>query len=378
MDSNRKIIHIDMDAFFASVEQLDNPELRGKPVIVGGRPDSRGVVAACSYEARRYGIHSAMPCSRAYSLCPHALFIRPRMARYREFSAMIMGIFTQYTDLIEPLSLDEAFLDITENKIGQISATLIAQDICKKIYEEIGLTASAGVSSNKFIAKIASDLNKPNGISVIKPRDIPKFIDNLPIGKFFGVGKVTAAKMIRLGIKNGADLKNRSLEDLVHHFGKHGFFYFDIARGRDHRPVCSKRERKSIGAERTLKKDIADIDEVVDILHEISQRITDSLAAKKFSCRTVTLKVRYSDFTTITRSHTFKEPISHYEDFFLPVPRLLDATEAGYRKVRLLGLSASNLIPAGRRVPRQLPLPFMARESAAKSVVSSFQSETND
>lgn len=351
-----------MDAFFASVEQLDNPQLRGKPVIVGGRPDSRGVVAACSYEARRYGIHSAMPCSRAYALCSHALFIRPRMERYRSFSARIMDIFTQYTDLIEPLSLDEAFLDITENKTGQHSATLLAHEICRRIYEETGLTASAGVSSNKFIAKIASDLRKPNGITVIEPHEIPDFIDKLPIKKFFGVGKVTAAKMMRLGIRNGADLKARTLENLVHHFGKHGFFYYDIARGRDARPVCPARTRKSIGAERTLKQDIANIDEIVDILREISHRIADSLVAKKLSCRTVTLKVRYSDFSTITRSHTLKEPISYQADIFLPVPQLLDSTEAGYRKVRLLGLSASNLVPADRRRPRQLPLPFLSAD----------------
>lgn len=347
-----------MDAFFASVEQLDNPELKGKPVIVGGRPDSRGVVAACSYEARSYGIHSAMPCSRAYTLCPHALFIRPRMDRYRHVSSQIMNIFKHYTDLIEPLSVDEAFLDITENKIGQSSATLLAGEICRRIFEETGLTASAGVSSNKFIAKIASDLNKPNGITVIKPHEIPEFIDKLPIQKFFGVGKVTATKMTRLGIRNGADLKARSLEDLVHHFGKHGFFYYDIARGKDKRPVCPKRTRKSIGAERTLREDISNIDEVVDILFDISHRITNSLVAKKLSCRTITLKVRYSDFSTITRSHTFKEPISHQADLFLPVPRLLDSTEAGYRKVRLLGLSASNLVPVDHRRPRQLPLPF--------------------
>ena len=358
MESNRKIVHIDMDAFFASVEQLDNPELRGKPVIVGGRPDSRGVVAACSYEARYYGIHSAMPCSRAYALCSHAIFIRPRMERYRELSARIMKIFKQYTDIIEPLSLDEAFLDITENKKRQCSATLLAREICKKIYDETGLTASAGVSSNKFIAKIASDLHKPNGITVIEPKEIPKFINDLPIEKFFGVGKVTAARMIRLGIKNGADLKAQTLEYLVHNFGKHGFFYYDIARGRDTRPVCPSRTRKSIGAERTLREDITNIDEVVDILHDISARVANSLESKKLSCRTVTLKVRYSDFSTITRSHTFKDPVSNQLDLFAPVPRLLDSTEAGYRKVRLLGLSASNLVPVDQRRPRQLPLPF--------------------
>ena len=359
MNSNRKIIHIDMDAFYASVEQLDNPELRGKPVVVGGRPDSRGVVAACSYEARKYGIHSAMPCSRAYNLCSHALFIRPRMERYREISAQIMEIFSDYTDIIEPLSLDEAFLDITVNKTGQNSATIIAENIRRKIRNRTGLTASAGVSCNKFVAKIASDINKPDGITVIEPAEIPDFLASLPIGKFFGVGKVTEKKMLSLGIRSGADLKSYSREELIDYFGKHGLFYYNIVRGKDPRPVRSERVRKSIGAETTLKEDIDNIDDIFDILKNVSQKVAASMQAKNCGCRTITLKVRYSDFSTVTRSVTSRKTICKYEDILLHIPRLLDATEAGYRKVRLLGLSASNLLHENQRVPRQLPLPFL-------------------
>ena len=358
MNSNRKIIHIDMDAFYASIEQLDNAELKGKPVIVGGRPDSRGVVAACSYEARRFGVHSAMPCSRAYFLCPQANFVRPRMDRYKELSSTIMDIFKRYTDIVEPLSLDEAFLDISNNKMAEPSATILANEIRKTILTETGLTASAGVSCNKFVAKIASDINKPNGMCVIKPEEIPDFLANLPIGKFFGVGKVTERKMKSLGIKTGRDLKSHTREELVEHFGKSGLFYYDIVRGKDLRPVTAKRIRKSIGAERTLKEDIDNIDEIVAILEQMSIRISESLQKRNSNCRTITLKVRYSDFSTVTRSFTSKSPLLHQDEIFSLVPRLLDATEAGYRKVRLLGLSASNLNVLNNKWPRQLPLPF--------------------
>jgi len=347
-----------MDAFYASVEQHDNPSLKNKPVIVGGRPDSRGVVAACSYEARSYGIHSAMPCSRAYKRCPHAHFIRPRMSRYREISLQIHTIFKQYTDLVEPLSLDEAFLDITTNHKDQDSATIIARQICAQIFEETGLTASAGVSCNKFVAKVASDLNKPNGISVIRPHEIPTFLSSLPIGKFFGVGKVTEKKMISLGIRTGADLKSHSREQLIDYFGKQGLFYYNIVRGKDQRPVKPERVRKSIGAERTLKTDTDDIDEILDILNEISSRISASLASKQTGFRTLTMKIRYSDFTTVTRSITVRDTIVHNDAIIKLIPRLLDATEAGYRDVRLVGLSASNLVALDEPSPRQLELPF--------------------
>ena len=347
-----------MDAFYASVEQLDNPELRNRPVIVGGQPDSRGVVAACSYEAREFGIHSAMPCFRAFRRCPHAHFIRPRMTRYREISARIGHIFKQYTDIVELLSLDEAFLDITINHKNQKSATILARQICAQIHEETGLTASAGVSCNKFVAKIASDLNKPAGITVIKPEEIPGFLASLPIGKFYGVGKVTEGKMKALGIRTGADLRSRTREQLVESFGKQGQFYYDIVRGRDSRPVKPSRVRKSIGAETTLKTDTKNIDEVLDISAALAGRVAESLAAKNSGFMTLTLKIRYADFTTVTRSVTTKTVMAHRSDILRLVPRLLDATEAGYRKVRLIGLSVSHLVTRQTSSPRQLLLPF--------------------
>jgi DNA polymerase-4 len=354
-----------MDAFYASVEQHDNPELKGKPVIVGGRPDSRGVVAACSYEARTFGIHSAMPCSRAYHLCPQAIFIRPRLDRYREISGRIMAIFRQYTDKIEPLSLDEAFLDLTENKKGLSSATLLASDICKRILHETGLTASAGVSCNKFVAKIASDLNKPNGISVIKPEEILGFLATLPIGKFYGVGAVTEKKMRSLGINSGSDLRNWSLERLVEQFGKHGIFYYNIVRGRDNREVQSTRVRKSLGSEQTLSEDTQDLQQIRDILSRLATKIGGQLENKNTAGHTVTLKVRYSDFTTITRSLTNPAPFRNGSDIEAVLESLLARTEAGLRQVRLLGISLSNLVPADQHMTRQLPLPFPVSDQSS-------------
>jgi DNA polymerase-4 len=274
MTDHRKIIHIDMDAFYASVEQLDNPELAGKPVIVGGRPDSRGVVAACSYEARRFGIRSAMPCAHAYKRCPEAIFVRPRMARYKEISEQIMRIFLRYTDLVEPMSLDEAYLDVTSNIKQQPSATLLAREICQAILDETGLTASAGVSCNKFVANIASDLNKPNGISVIEPDRVQDFLATLPIGKFHGIGKVTEARMLQLNIRTGADLRNCSRIELAEYFGKNGNFYYDIVRGRDPRPVRTSRVRKSVGSERTLKEDTTDMDEISALLESLVGQVS--------------------------------------------------------------------------------------------------------
>ncbi len=344
-----------MDAFYASVEQQDDPKLKGKPVIVGGSPDSRGVVAACSYEARAFGIHSAMPSKHAFKRCPQAVFIRPRMNRYREISAIIMSILHRFTDIIEPLSLDEAYLDITENKQP---ATTVAQQIRRSIFEETGLTASAGVSSNKFVAKIASDLNKPDGISVIRPERIPAFLATLPVGKFHGIGKVTEKKMHSLGIRNGADLRTYSRGKLIEHFGKRGHFYFDIVRGKDNREVQPERIRKSIGTERTLDKDTDTIDDIIALLQTISERLSSALAQQKRSGRTITLKIRYDDFTTITRSFTRKTPPSNSADIFTSVPRLLRTTEAGSRKIRLIGLSVSNLSSSEDRFPRQRSLPF--------------------
>ncbi len=347
-----------MDAFYASVEQLDNPELAGKPVIVGGRPDSRGVVAACSYEARRFGIRSAMPCAHAYKRCPDAVFIRPRMARYKEISQQIMKIFMEFTDVVEPMSLDEAYLDVTTNKKGQSSATLLAQQICKAIFSETGLTASAGVSCNKFVAKVASDMHKPNGITVIKADQIEEFLAGLPIGKFHGIGRVTEKKMEQLNIRNGRDLRSCSREQLAHYFGKNGDFFYNIVRGIDQRPVQTSRIRKSVGTERTLKEDTVDTAQIHDILVSLVANVCKVLQHKESLCKTVTVKVRYSDFTTITRSVSTKAPTSDSDELLGHIPALLKKTEIGSRAVRLLGVSASNLVSNSDLRPRQLPLPF--------------------
>jgi DNA polymerase-4 len=364
MQPTRKIIHIDMDAFYASVEQRDRAELRGQPVIVGGDPKSRGVVAACSYEAREFGIHSAMASSTAYRLCPDAVFIRPRFDVYRAVSSEIRKIFCEYTDLVEPLSLDEAFLDVTENYMNMASATLIAREIKKKIFNRTGkLTASAGVSFNKFIAKVASDMNKPDGITVITPDMADEFIDELPIRKFFGVGKVTEEKMLNVGIKTGADLKRYKKEQLVQMFGKSGSYFYNIAHGMDDRPVEPNRIRKSIGKETTFIEDIDDTNQMVEILENIADRLENSLIKHEAKGRTITLKLKYFDFHSITRSVTIDGPADSAAVIMEYVRPLLSKTEAGKKKVRLLGISISNFDDqetgcANVCKYRQLPLPF--------------------
>ncbi len=360
---NRKIIHIDMDAFFASVEQRDAPHLQGKPVVVGGDPQGRGVVAACSYEARAFGIHSAMSCAKARQLCPQAVFVQPKKEKYQEVSRQIMSIFHQYTDLVEPLSVDEAFLDITVNHKNIPSATWVAEAIRREIVETTRLTASAGVSCNKFIAKVASDQNKPDGLTVITPEQALPFISRLPVRKFHGVGRVTEKKMHGLGIYRGADLQRFSQEALVHHFGKGGVFLYNIVRGRDSRPVQPHRVRKSIGSETTLKEDILKLTTVQQILDHLTDKIASLLAQKKNGGKTLCLKVRYDDFTTITRSSTSARGFFTADDISSQLPLLLAATEAGQRKIRLLGLTISNLfIFNNTERPqlyfRQLPLPF--------------------
>jgi len=357
MSNQKKIVHIDMDAFFASIEQKDNPQLQGKPLIVGGNPKNRGVVAACSYEARHFGIHSAMPSSKAAQLCPKAIFVKPRMDRYRQISSQIMAIFRQYTPLVEPLSVDEAFLDVTENSLNHPSATILAQKIRAQIYQELQLTASAGVSFNKFLAKVASDLNKPNGISTITPEMAIDFLSSLPVRKFFGVGKVTEQKMLNLGIRTGYDLRQFREEQLLFHFGKSGSFLYNIVRAIDNRPVQPQRTRKSIGNETTLQSDTDDITEIHAILTDLAHQVGTSLNQKKTGGLTLTLKVRYQGFITITRSLTVKTPICCSEDILDYLPGLLDKTSIGTNKVRLLGLSISKLT-GKRRMPRQLMLPF--------------------
>ncbi len=355
-----KIIHIDMDAFYAAVEQRDNPSLRGKPVAVGGTPDSRGVVATCSYEARRFGIHSAMSCAQAYRLCPAIIFVPPRFEIYRGISQQIRRIFLQYTELVEPLSLDEAFLDVTSNKPRIISATWIAQEIRQKIRLETGLTASAGVSFNKFLAKIASDVQKPDGLTVVTPEQSHQFIARLPIRRFHGVGRVTEKKMQRLGILTGADLRERSLEELGRHFGRSGEHYYNISRGIDQRPVVPNRVRKSIGKETTLPEDVADFGQMLTIIGGLAQQLAALLQSKQTSGMTLTLKVRFSDFQIVTRSISRDAPIECSDDILTLAERLLNKTEAGNRPVRLLGVTISSLtndVPL--EDPLQMTLPFV-------------------
>lgn len=357
----RKIIHVDMDAFYASVEQRDNPELQGRPVIVGGNPHSRGVVAACSYEARKFGIHSAMASARAYKLCPHAVFLAPRFDTYRQVSAQIREIFYEYTDLVEPLSLDEAFLDVTGNKKEMISATAIAKEILAKIYTRTNrLTASAGVSFNKFLAKVASDVHKPNGLTVITPAMAPAFIDQLPIGRFFGVGRVTETKMKKLGIRTGADLKRFQRDKLIRLFGKAGGYFHDIAHCKDERPVVTHWIRKSIGKEITLKEDIDDPLAMLSILNRLAEQVAGVMQRDQRQGLTITLKIKFFDFQCVTRSMTVNPAVSTADDIIAYLPALLDHTAADAKKVRLLGVSVSNFLDEESRQGKyqQLPLPF--------------------
>ncbi len=352
----RKIIHIDMDAFFAAVEQRDNPNYRNKPIVVGGRPDSRGVVATCSYEARKYGIHSAMPSAQAYRLCPQAVFIKPRFEAYREASAAIRTIFTDYTELFEPLSLDEAYLDVSAVTRCRGSATLIAKAIKRDILQQTGLTASAGISYNKFLAKIASDINKPDGLYLISPELGPRFVEGLPIGKFHGIGRATESKMHALGIKTGADLKRLSLQMLTQHFGKAGRHYFNIARGIDNRPVNNYRPSKSVGVETTFQQDIADPALIMRHLIALLDKALQRLGDKKLTAHTVTVKVKYQNFVQITRSRTLAQPITASRGIEAVFSDLLKDTDIGAKKVRLLGVTLSSLDKPDFRQFRQLDL----------------------
>jgi len=354
----RKIIHIDMDAFYASVEQRDFPEYRGKPLVVGGSPEGRGVVAAASYEVRQFGVHSAMPAAKAIRLCPHAIFVKPRFEVYRKVSKQIREIFYQFTDLVEPLSLDEAYLDVTENHINLPSATLIAKKIRHLIKEKTNLTASAGVAYNKFLAKIASDLNKPNGMAVILPEEADEFLEKLEIGEFYGIGDATEAKMKSLGIHTGKDLKALSEIELVQHFGKTGQYYYNIVRGIDNRGVKPHRIPKSIGKERTFTEDVDDISWIHNFLRELSGKISDRLQKKNAAGKTVTLKVRYDDFETITRSTSFNHYIDDTGDIAETAISLLDQTKVGDQKVRLLGITISNLNLSKKGHFKQLEIPF--------------------
>ncbi|MEO0539931.1 MAG: DNA polymerase IV [Cyanobacteria bacterium P01_A01_bin.105] len=351
----RKILHVDMDAFYASIEQRDNPDYRGKPVAVGGAPDKRGAVAAASYEARQYGVHSALPSRIAVQRCPFLIFVKPRFDVYKAVSQQIRDVFLTYTDLVEPLSLDEAYLDVTENKLGLDRAVAVAQQIKQRIVAATQLTASAGVSGNKFLAKMASGMNKPDGLTVILPEQAADFVAQLPIEKFHGVGPATARKMKQLDIHTGADLSAWSEADLVARFGKVGRHYYGIARGQDPRPVNPNRRRKSIGAERSFAADLTEMSQMQAALVPIVEEVQTRLQKARRVGYTLTLKVKYANYQQITRSRTVAIPLQSVEELLpLAVALLVSHLEHG-RRVRLLGVTVANLATA--TAPRQLPLP---------------------
>ncbi len=347
----RKIIHVDMDAFYASVEQRDFPELRGKPIAVGGSAE-RGVVMTASYEARKYGVKSAMPSSQAYRKCPQIIFVRPRFEIYQQISHKLRNIMKGYTQLIEPLSLDEAYLDVTENNASAVS---IARSLKKEIFQETKLTASVGVSINKFLAKIASDYHKPNGISVIQPHQVASFIDQLDIKKFHGIGKVTADKLNNMGIYRGADLKRLSQQELINKFGKNGKYYYQIAHGIDHRPVDPHRIRKSVSVEDTFAEDLQDLEKMKDELQRLAERLVDWMEQHHIYGRTLTLKVKFYDFQQLTRSKTHPELIDNYHTLISLAEDLLLAFEH-HKPIRLLGLAITNLNNQGQTGEKQLSL----------------------
>jgi len=330
-----------MDAFYASVEQRDNPDLMGKPVAVGGSAD-RGVVAAASYEARKYGVNSAMPSKIAIRKCPKLIFVRPRFDVYKEVSNQIREIFHEYTDLVEPLSLDEAYLDVTHNKKGIPSATLIAKEIRKQIKEKTQLTASAGISTNKFLAKTASDVHKPDGVTLIPPENVLDFLEQLPIEKFFGIGKVTANKMKALGIHTGLDLKKWEEVELRKNFGKSGGYYYNIVRGIDDREVNPSRERKSIGAENTYAEDITDEIKILEALEKLTDTLHKRMSSSNSYGKTLTVKIKFSDFQQITRSKTVDYDIMYKKEIIDIVQDVITKVDLSNTKVRLLGLSVSN------------------------------------
>jgi DNA polymerase-4 len=347
----RKIIHVDMDAFYASVEQRDNPDLRGKPVAVGGSRE-RGVVAAASYEARKFGVRSAMPSVTAKRQCPDLIFVKPRFEIYKAVSQQIREIFAEHTPIIEPLSLDEAYLDVTENLKGIALATQLAEEIRAKIRAETGLTASAGVSYNKFLAKLASDHRKPDGLFVITPKMGPAFVETLPVRKFHGVGPATARKMLALGIETGLDLKGQTLEFLQQHFGKvSSYYYYWAAQGIDERPVRADRIRKSVGAENTFPADLFAYEAARDALREIVEKVWDYCEGSGIRGRTVTLKVKFANFQIITRSRTGQIPVRTRCELEQLGDALLEPLFPVVRGIRLLGISMSSLGAEGAEQP---------------------------
>lgn len=377
-EEKRVVIHIDMDAFFASVEQRDDPTLRGKPVVVGGPPDSRGVVCTCSYEARVFGVHSAMPCSQAWRLCPQAVFVRPRMAAYQIVSHHIRRIFSRYTDCIEPLSLDEAYLDVSPghllpvgrssiaacaNETGALdlieAGRAIADNIRQDIARETGLTASAGVATNKFLAKLASDMNKPDGLTVIQPATVAELLASLPVERFWGVGRVTASRLRSKGICDGAALAARSRDELARFFGKTGILLWEMARGVDTRPVEPERERKSYGREITFQHDMERLEEIQDILESLVEEVVVGMRVAGLAGTTITVKVRTADFATATRSHTLPLPTADQGVILREALLLLSKTRAGRDPLRLIGVSVSGFEQREQNVFQpELPLVF--------------------
>lgn len=355
--SGRKILHIDMDAFYASVEQRDNPELRGKPVVVGGSPDGRGVVCSASYEARKFGVRSAMSARKARQLCPGAIFVRVRMAQYKEVSRQIQGMFREVTDLVEPLSLDEAYLDVTENRLGEPLASRVAKYLRDRIRNELGLTASAGVGPNKFIAKLASDLRKPDALVVVPPDKVADLLAKLPVEKLWGVGPATARRLHEQGFFTTADIRevpSRAIEAIL---GRFGGFVHRLAHGIDERPVRVNRELKSRGSETTFSKDVSGFDLLATELPALVEDVARSLAKNELKARTVTLKLRYYDFRTITRQRSVDPPVATMEAITAVARELLGAAlEERNASVRLLGVSASTLEPAA--APEQIPMPW--------------------
>ena len=339
----RQIIHIDMDAFYAAVEQRDFTQYRNKPVVVGGDPAARGVVATCSYEARKFGIHSAMPCAQAQRLCPQAIFVRPRFDVYRQVSQQVRTIMRHYTDVIEPLSLDEAYLDVTGYKRTLGSPTLIAKAIQKEILAKTQLTASAGVSYNKFLAKIASDQNKPNGLTLITKKQAPAFVQQLPIGKFYGIGPATQKKMQSLGIYTGKDLLQWSMDELKPVFGKVSHYYYYAARGIDDREVESHRPRKSIGSEKTFNQDLLQPEAMLEKLQHLATEVWHEMQAKGVNAKTVTIKVKFDNFVQVTRAKSVTGEIKELRDITIHLQTLLGKAEIMGRRVRLLGVTVSNL-----------------------------------
>ena len=355
----RKIIHIDMDAFFASVEQRDHPELKGKPVIVGGSAEHRGVVSTCSYEARKFGVHSGMPTKTAHRLCPDGIFMDTDFRRYKRVSAQIHRIFHEVTDLVEPVSIDEAYLDVTVNKLGESSAVRLARYIQHEIFKRTDLTASAGVSYNKFLAKIASDYQKPAGLTLITQENAEELLDALPVGKFHGIGHVSARKLESINIRTGADLRKLDLTVLTSMFGKMGAYFYQIVRGIDERPVETGSAPKSVGRETTFPVDCNDMRHLRIVLRSLAGNVAHTLQRKNLQGCTITLKLRYDDFTTITRSVTLEHAVKSGSRIGREAVALLQKTEAGKRPIRLAGVTVSNFTsPAAAGKPEQLKLPF--------------------